>query len=171
MDDLAAYLAAQSGGAGDNGEYSLPQRAGRVDTDDANGHGNGTHINLKEGNTVAVLVNAKTQLTGGSFYLSSYGNNTGTVTFDVYRWDTDYKTTLKGRKLATDSAVDFTDNTIFNAAFDGLDTGYYLIVINGTSPADDHGVAVWIRGPVPSSITFVNGERVDAGLRGQFITK
>ena len=171
MDDLAAYLAAQSGGAGGNGEYSLPQRAGRVDTDDANGHGNGTHINLKEGNTVAVLVNAKTQLTGGSFYLSSYGNNTGTVTFDVYRWDTDYKTTLKGRKLATDSAVDFTDNTIFNAAFDGLDTGYYLIVINGTSPADDHGVAVWTRGPVPSSITFVNGERVDAGLRGQFITK
>lgn len=122
-------------------------------------------------NTVAVLVNAKTQLTGGSFYLSSYGNNTGTVTFDVYRWDTDYKTTLKGRKLATDSAVDFTDNTIFNAAFDGLDTGYYLIVINGTSPADDYGVAVWTRGPVPSSITFVNGERVDAGLRGQFITK
>lgn len=171
MDDLAAYLAELTGGSGDNGEYSLIPKAGRVDTDNATGYGQGTHINLKQGNTVAVLVNAKAQLTGGSFYLSSYGNNTGTVTFDVYRWDTDYNTTLKGKKLATDSAVDFTDNSVFTASFDGLDTGYYLIVITGTSPADDFGVAVWTRGSVPSSVTFINGERVDAGLRGQFITK
>lgn len=171
MDDLASYLAEQSGGLTDNGEYTLIPRSGRVDTDNAADRINGTHINLKQDNTVAILVNAKTQLIGGSFYLSSYSNSIGTITFDVYRWDTDYETTIKGKKLATDSAVDFPDNAMYTVNFEGLDTGYYLIVINGTSPADDYGVAVWTSGSVPYAITFINGERVDAGIRGQFITK
>ena len=54
--------------------------------------------------------------------------------------------------------------------FEGLGSGYYLIVATGSAPAGDFGVAVWTRSAVSTSITFVNGERVDAGLHGQFIT-
>ena len=88
----------------------------------------------------------------------------------MYRWDTDYATTLKGEVLATDSVVDFKDNTMCEVKFEGLSSGYYLIVATGSAPAGDYGVAVWTRTAVSTSITFINGERVDAGLHGQFIT-
>lgn len=176
MDDLDVFLAHKNNGSGDDDtdssqpldEYFLIAKGGRVDTDAATG--NEKHYNLKQDNTLAVLLNAKGALTGGSFYLSSYGDSVGTIQFDVYRWDTDYETTLKGEILATDTVVDFPDNTMCDVEFEGLSSGYYLIVVTGTSPADDFGVAVWTRGAVSTSITFINGERVDAGLRGQFIT-
>ncbi len=152
------------------GEYALPACGGRVETN-SGGVGNMIHYNLAAGNTLAVLVNAKGSLSGGSFYLSSYDNNVGTITFDVYRWDTDYATTLKGPVLASDSAVNFQDNSMCDVTFEGLGSGYYLIVLKGSVPAGDFGVAAWTRGSVTTSITFVNGKRVDAGLHGQFITK
>ena len=150
-----------------DGSYSLPAINGRIDTDA--GTGTETHYNLKENNTVAVLVNASGTLKGGSFYCSSYGNNVGTLTFRVYRWNTDYDTTLKGAVLATDSITDFVDNTLRDVTFDGLEGGYYLVVITGTSPAGDHGVAVWTRGKVNSTVTFINGEPVSAGVRGSLL--
>ena len=139
-----------------------------MDTDDPMGDSN--HHNLKSGDKVAVLVNAKGALTGGSFYLSSYDNNVGTVNFDVYRWDTDYSTTVAGNVLATASAVNFADNSQYEVKFEGLSSGYYLIVVSGSAPEDDFGVAVWTRGASQTSITFINGKRVNAGLRGQFIS-
>ena len=158
-----------SGGGEDDGmgEYTLPAKAGRVDTYTM---GSDTHHNLKDGDTIAVLVNAKGNLKGGSFYLSSYDNNVGSIKFDVYRWDTDYETTLKGEILATDTAENFENNVQFEAKFEGLSTGYYLIVISGTAPADDYGIAVWTKGPSLTTLTFKNGELIDAGLRGQIIT-
>jgi hypothetical protein len=158
-----------SGGGEDDGmgEYTLPAKAGRVDTYTM---GSDTHHNLKDGDTIAVLLNAKNKLTGGSFYLSSYDNNVGSIKFDVYRWDTDYETTLKGEILATDTAKNFNNNVQFEAKFEGLSTGYYLIVISGTAPADDYGIAVWTKGPSLTTLTFKNGELINAGLRGQIIT-
>lgn len=83
---------------------------------------------------MAVLVNAKTELTGASFYLSSYGNNIGTVKLSVYRWNKDYETTVKGEMLSFAVCDGFTDNTNQDVTFEGLGTGYYLIVATGTSP-------------------------------------
>jgi len=183
MDDLDVFLANKNNGSANGGteggtdstepldEYFLLAKGGRVDTF-SGGQETAKHRNLlqEQAKEVAVLVNAKGNLIGGSFYLSSYDNNVGTVKFDVYRWDTDYETTLKGEVLATDSVVDFQDNTMCDVEFEGLGSGYYLIVATGSAPAGDFGVAVWTRSAVSTSITFVNGERVDAGLHGQFIT-
>ena len=166
IDTIDALIAANKGN--ENGEYTLPAKSGRVDTDDPMGDSN--HHNLKSGDKVAVLVNAKGALTGGSFYLSSYDNNVGTVNFDVYRWDTDYSTTVAGNVLATASAVNFADNSQYEVKFEGLSSGYYLIVVSGSAPEGDFGVAVWTRGASQTSITFINGKRVNAGLRGQFIS-
>ena len=173
IDLLLAGLKNNGGGSGGGeddgmGEYTLPAKAGRVDTYTM---GSDTHHNLKDGDTIAVLLNAKNKLTGGSFYLSSYDNNVGNIKFDVYRWDTDYETTLKGEILATDTAENFDNNVQFEAKFEGLSTGYYLIVISGTAPADDYGVAVWTKGPSLTTLTFKNGELITAGLRGQFLTE
>jgi len=159
MDELV--VPPVSGGTSD---YALTAVKGQIETDA--GTGTETHYNLKENNTVAVLVNAKGTLKGGTFYCSSYGNNVGTLTFRVYRWNKDYATTLKGSVLASDSITDFVDNTPCDVTFSGLGSGYYLVVITGTSPADDYGVAVWTRGKVNSTVTFVNGEAVAAGVRG-----
>ena len=177
MDDLDVFLAHKNNSStpDDNNqpldEYFLLAKGGRVDTC-SGGQDVAKHRNLlqEQAKEVAVLVNAKGNLIGGSFYLSSYDNNVGTVKFDVYRWNTDYETTLKGEVLATDSVVDFKDNTMCDVEFEGLGNGYYLIVATGSAPAGDYGVAVWTRAAVSTSITFVNGERVDAGLHGQFIT-
>lgn len=158
MDDLAGYVSSSLG------TFDLPALNGLCETDVSAGVA--THHNLKEGNTVAVLVNAAGTLKGGSFYCSSYSNNIGTITFDVYRWQTDYATTVKGKVLASASVTDFQDNSLCDVSFDGLGSGYYLVVVSGTSPAGDHGVAVWTRGAVTATTTFVNGSRVKAGLRG-----
>lgn len=167
---LAAYESNndQNADYGDYGEYTLTPKFGNVDTYVS--AGSETHHNLKDGKKIAVLVNAKGTLKGASFYLSSYDNNVGTIKFDVYKWDTDYNTTVNGKVLATHSAVNFGDNMDHEISFDGLSSGYYLIVISGTAPANDYGVAVWTKGASPDSITFINGQRVDAGVRGQFIT-
>lgn len=153
---------------GDYGEYTLEPKFGKVDT--CVSAGSETHHNLKDGKKIAVLVNAKGTLKGASFYLSSYDNNVGTIKFEVYKWNTDYNTTVSGKVLATNSAVNFADNMDYEMSFDGLSSGYYLIVISGSTPADDYGVAVWTKGASPDCITFIDGQRVDAGVRGQFIT-
>lgn len=168
MDDLDVFNAMKNNN-GELDEYWLLPKSGRVDTY-TQGYPE-KHYNLKTGNTVAVLVNAKTELTGASFYLSSYGNNIGTVKLSVYRWNKDYETTVKGEMLSFAVCDGFTDNTNQDVTFEGLGTGYYLIVATGTSPEGDTGVAVWTQQAVSTSITFVNGERVNAGIRGSFITK
>ena len=176
IDTLLAFKDSASSGNGGNssdgtvedmGEYTLPAKGGRVDLYT---QGSDTHHNLKDGDTLAVLINAKGNLTGGSFYLSSYDNNVGTIKFDVYRWDTDYATTVKGEILATDSAVNFNNNTQFTAQFEGLSSGYYLIVISGSTTPEDYGIAVWTKGMSLTTLTFKNGELIAAGIRGQFIT-
>jgi len=169
IDLLLSGNKGEDGTEEDNGEFTLPAKSGRVDTD--NSTGASEHHNLKNGDKLAVLVNAKNKLVGGSFYLSSYDNSIGTIKFDVYKWDTDYATTVAGEILASDTALNFKDNSQFEAKFDGLSSGYYLIVISGTAPDDDFGVAVWTRGKSMTSVTFKNGNRIEAGLRGQFITE
>lgn len=157
-----------------SGEYRLIARGGRTYTYDyrSNSADDMTHYNLKENNTLAVLVNAKNTLTGLSLYSSSYGDDTGSITAAVYRWDTDYATTLRGKALSADTIQDFPDNSMQDFAFSGLDSGYYLIVITGTSPEGDYGVACWTKSGTPDAITFINGEKSeDRGLWAEFVTE
>jgi len=65
----------------------------------------------------------------------------------------------------------FPDNSWQEVAFEGLSTGYYLIVITGDVPASDYGVAVWKSTKVSSSITFIDGKRAEVGLYGALLTE
>ena len=168
MDELDVFEELQGGGA-NVGEYWLPSKAGRVDTF-TNGYPEKRYNLAKDNTTVAVLVNAKKALVGVNLYLSSYSTAKGTVTASVYEWNTDYATTVKGEIKATASVSDFPDNTRQDFVFEGLGSGYYLVVLTGTAPEGATGVACWTRRPIDSAITFVNGEKVDAGLYGAFIT-
>ncbi len=167
MDELDVFQQMQ--GATEVGEYWLVAKSGRVDTF-AKGYPEKRYNLAKDNNTVAVLVNAKTQLIGVTLYLSSFSTQKGTVTASVYEWNTDYATTLQGDVKASASVSDFKDNSQQDFTFEGLGTGYYLIVLTGTAPEGATGVACWTQTSVDSSITFVNGEKVDAGLRGSFLT-
>ena len=129
-----------------------------------------THYNLKAGKIVSCLVNVKGSLKSLVAYLSSYGNAIGSITASVYRWDENYEKTLKGKVLATATITDFPDNANQQFDFEGLGSGYYLIVLTGTGPDDDYGVAVWTKNACDYAITFVDGVAVDGGLWAEIIS-
>lgn len=125
------------------------------------------------GETLAVLFYAKGELTGINYYLSSYSNNVGTITFSIYKWDTDYEKTLSGEMLCQESATDFDDNVWAEITFDKeLPSAEYLMVLTGSAGNDDDlGVAVWTQQSTPFAKTFINGEEVDGGIWGQLFIK
>ena len=132
----------------DDGGIRLPAKGGRNYTYGFTFDGTSevkTHYNLKQGKVVACLVNVKGTFKSLIAYLSSYGNAIGSITASVYKWDGDYNKTLKGAVLASATITDFPDNANQQFDFEGLGSGYYLIVMTGTGPADDYGVAVWTK--------------------------
>ena len=157
----------------DDGSIKLPAKGGRNYTYGFTFNGNEevkTHYNLKAGKIVSCLVNVKGSLKSLVAYLSSYGNAIGSITASVYRWDENYEKTLKGKVLATATITDFPDNANQQFDFEGLGSGYYLIVLTGTGPDDDYGVAVWTKNACDYAITFVDGVAVDGGLWAEIIS-
>ena len=73
--------------------------------------------------------------------------------------------------MASGRIENFPDNSWQEVSFEGLSTGYYLIVITGDVPASDFGVAVWTGDQTSSSITFMDGKRVEVGLCGALLTE
>lgn len=64
---------------------------------------------------VKVTVDADKRLTQVNFNaLATYSNNTNRIAFQVYQWDTDYKTTVSGNMLAQTTIVNHTDNAPLN---------------------------------------------------------
>ena len=174
MDDIDVFRARNASGNGDDGDgFDLIAKGGRSYTYGFTFSGDEevkTHYNLKK-QTVATLINAKGTLTSLVIYASSYSNDIGSITASVYRWDTDYETTLKGAVLAKDTITDFPDNTYQTFEFSGLGDGYYLIVLTGESPASDFGVACWTKNSCGYAVTFVDGVEAKGGLWGEFITE
>ncbi|MBE6637231.1 MAG: hypothetical protein E7618_05450 [Ruminococcaceae bacterium] len=169
LDDVESFIAAKDPNYNWN-EYTLLPKAGRVET--FQGLGAQEHYNLKDpSRSVAVLVNAATKVTGFTLYCSSYSNAVGSIKVEAYEWNTDYATTVAGQPVASGRIENFPDNSWQEVAFEGLSTGYYLIVITGDVPASDYGVAVWKSTKVSSSITFIDGKRAEVGLYGALLTE
>lgn len=169
LDDVESFLAAKDPNYEWN-EYTLLPKAGRVET--FQGQGTQVHHNLKEsGKSAAVLVNAATKVTGFTLYCSSYSNAVGSMKIEAYEWNTDYATTVAGQPVASGRIENFPDNSWQEVSFEGLSTGYYLIVITGDVPVSDFGVAVWTGDQTSSSITFMDGKRVEVGLCGALLTE
>jgi|GEM_PF-1958424 hypothetical protein len=90
----------------------------------------------------------------------SWSDNVGTMTFAVYKWNTDYNTTIAAQPVYTTDFVDYTDNEVLTVEFDGdglpADT-YLWLIKDGTG-----GVGIWGKNVSddPNIVTYLNGEVV-----------
>ena len=118
---------------------------------------NSTYIEVTDSNVGAQYFKTEAPFTGFSVCCPSLGDNVGAITLSIYEWDTDYKTTLKGKPFAEGTFKDFKDNTWLSVNFFTRPAGEYMIVgSNGTG-----GVGMWIfTDGDPSTITYKNGEVV-----------
>lgn len=70
----------------------------------------------------------------------SYSDNTGSLTFSLYRWQTNYVMTTAAAPVAKETYVDFNDNATLTLSFDKYEAGEYILILSeGTG-----GVGVWM---------------------------
>ena len=92
----------------------------------------------------------------------SWSNSKGGLNVSIYKWDTDYATTISSAPLYSSDAVDFVDNTTHsfavNSASDifSITNGTYLAVIKGIPSADGSAddVGIWTAGFENSTRNF-----------------
>jgi hypothetical protein len=70
----------------------------------------------------------------------SYSDDIGSLTFSLYRWQTNYTATLATDPVAKETYVDFADNATLTLSFDECQPGEYILVLSGGSG----GVGVWM---------------------------
>lgn len=69
----------------------------------------------------------------------SWGNNIGSITFSLYKWNTSYSQSIAGTPIATQSFINFNDNEKIKLTFSAQTAGDYIWVLsNGTEQ-----VGVW----------------------------
>lgn len=148
-----------SGGDGSN----LPIKKGVVDL---YSNAEFMHYNLHATrSTVGVLVNCGGTLTSGKAYMPNYDNEIGTIHIKVYKWNTDYDTTVKGEVLSSYSFVNFQQNTWLPFELsEALPADTYLIVFSAEAPAGDYGCGIWAQKNAHGIKTFYDGVEVDFGV-------
>ena len=82
----------------------------------------------------------------------SYSDDIGNLSIKVYKWDTDYATTVAGEPLQVDEFVDFADNSSLVAEYDEGVIGAGKILILVCDAYDEgQGVGVWTGKPFKSA--------------------
>lgn len=160
---LAGYL------VGD-GSSGLPKKTGNFET---NTNGEFVHHNLKAGTqSIGIRFNNGGTFTGGTVRLATYGGGAGCqIKLSVYKWDTDFNTTVNGEELRTYILKDFADNSMVDFEFDEpLEAGEYLVLLH-EGKSDGYGVAVWTKNAGQGIKTYLNGEEASLGVVGMFYVK
>ncbi|MHB8581566.1 MAG: glycoside hydrolase family 71/99 protein, partial [Ignavibacteriaceae bacterium] len=90
----------------------------------------------------------------------SYSNNIGNLTLKLYKWNTNYSTTVAGTPIADSTFVNFNDNARLRLNFTPQPAGqYYWELSNGTEM-----VGVWKWNNTKDSVTsYFNGNLVRDG--------
>lgn len=91
---------------------------------------------------------------GVDVYCPSYNNNLGSLTLSLYRWDTNYATSVAGTPLARQTFTNYFDNARLLLTTSDLAPGDYVWEISDP----DEDVGVWKFGSGSSTnISYVNG--------------
>ncbi len=94
------------------------------------------------------------ELTNVTVRCHSWGNNKGSITFTLYKWDTNYETTKKGKPIAQQTFVDYTDSQ-YETSMDvtaGNINGDLLLVLS--NPVEQ--VGPWTT-PYSQGMMFIDG--------------
>lgn len=101
-----------------------------------------------KGQAVRFTLSDEQWLIGASVSCASWSDNFGSLTFYLYRWNTDYETTVAGEPVLKQTFEDFEDNSSLSMDFDRVDekaigAGTYLLVVKDGIDTQGTGVGVW----------------------------
>ncbi len=126
--------------------------------------GNQTAVQITSGNTPAVKFTADYSFNGVEAFCPSYSNNTGSLTMKLYKWNTDYNTTIAGTPIATQQFVNFNDNAWLKLNCTTQLPGEYLWLLN--NPVET--VGVWkYDGSGNTAVSYLNG----SGTPGDYMSR
>ena len=117
-----------------------------IELADSSNEGERNPVKVGEGGghqSIGVKFTADFRITDMDLSCPSWSDDIGTMVFKLYKWDTDYETTVAGTPVFVDAEtfVDYPDNAMMSVEFskDGLEPGtYYWELSEGTA-----GVGVW----------------------------
>ncbi len=94
----------------------------------------------------------------------SWSNNTGNLTFKLYRWNNNYNQTVNGAVLAEQTFVDFNDGSKLQLSFNALGAGDYLWDLSaGTEKV---GVWKWTDSTGPAT-SYFSGTQVAGNYKSE----
>ncbi len=85
-------------------------------------------------------------------YAPSWSNNIGSLRFELFRWDRNYRATIGGTSLATADFIDYKDNETLKFEFDRMEAGEYLLKITNISENKAEAVGVWTSPGSPANV-------------------
>ena len=101
----------------------------------------------------------------------SWSNNIGDLTISLYKWDTDYATSISGSAIASKKHVDFTDNSRLSVDFAAQPPGEYVMTLTDAREVvgvykfdqETDGVDSYFNGKIISGdyVTYINYEGGD----------
>ncbi|NOY59220.1 MAG: T9SS type A sorting domain-containing protein [Calditrichaeota bacterium] len=139
----------------------------------------GTHLNLiwadtlemaggepKPGDTAGLKFSPTAAFTSIGPVCPSWGDSEGNLTLKLYKWDTDYATTIAAAPIAEETFVNFADNAALWMSFDEQQPGDYLWQLSGATQT----VGVWKWTDAPEAVTsYFNGQATDGQYRFRII--
>ena len=114
---------------------------------------------LREGDEAGCLFKTETPLVGISVQAPSYSNNIGNMTLSVFRWKGDPASTFAEKPLASETFVNFADNSKLTL-YVNLKPGRYVWLANGASEK----VGLWKSPEIPDTArSFFNDTKLEDG--------
>ncbi len=116
----------------------------------------------KPGDTAGLKFSADSAFTAIAPLCPSWGDSVGNLTLKLYKWNTDYATTVAANPIAEKTFVNFKDNAALMLAFDVQQPGDYLWQLSDATQT----VGVWKWTDAPEPVTsYFNGQKVDGQYR------
>ncbi|MDD4772485.1 MAG: hypothetical protein PHZ09_02635 [Eubacteriales bacterium] len=138
-----------------------------IDFYEDDGGGHNPYSLMAEGSSIGVHFKVEEGfLEDFSINCPSWSNDIGSLTMRVYKWDTDYASTVAASPVAEETFVDYVDNDWLIMYFDddgakGLEAGEYLVTLGDGVDESGSGVGLWTYGPIddPAIVNYyANGE-------------
>ncbi|MBQ8642363.1 MAG: hypothetical protein IJ480_09125 [Clostridia bacterium] len=104
---------------------------------------------MNAGSSVAARITfAEGFLEEASIACPSWNDNVGSLTMKIFKWDTDYNTTVAAEPVFSQTYADYSDNEILYAEFfteesRGLEAGEYLWWLGDGVDSSGSGVGLW----------------------------
>lgn len=131
-----------------------PQPPDPVITNLFTANGNNVPVQLTGSNTAAERFTAAAPFTAVAVSCPSWSNDTGTLLMKLFRWNSDYNTTVNGTPVYTKEFVNYTDNEWNRMNFQKLPAGEYMWVMYYSQET----VGVWkYEGSTYSGQAYLNG--------------